>query len=83
MSIRAFPHGDNARHRSSTPLLAFLRNRDSRNQILYACLQAAAPIALVLGLVLAGAGLRDDAASASASTPTVPVAAVTVSSAVP
>ncbi len=82
MSIRALQHGDNARRRISTPFLAFLRNRESRNQLLFACAQAAAPIALVLGLVMAGAELRDTAVPAVVSTPATTVTA-SVSSAVP
>lgn len=61
MSIRASQHGDNARRRISTPFLAFLRNRESRTRFLFACAQAAAPIALVLGLVIAGSELRETA----------------------
>lgn len=76
MSIRAFQHGDNARRRISTPFLAFLRNRESRNQFLFACVQAAAPVALVLGLVMAGAELREPVVPAIAS---APATAVTVS----
>ncbi|HLT27034.1 MAG TPA: hypothetical protein VK047_10120 [Zeimonas sp.] len=79
MSIRASLHGDNARRRSNTPFLAFLRNRESRNQLLYACVQAVALIALVLGLVIAGADLRDAEVLASAPT----AAPVVVSAAVP
>ena len=80
MSIRACRHGDNARRPVSTIFLAFLRNRESRNQFLYACAQAAAPIALVVGLVMAGSELREAAQLANAS---APAAAVVVSSAVP
>ena len=80
MSIRASKHGDNARRPVSTIFLAFLRNRESRNQFLYACAQAAAPIALVLGLVMAGSELREAATLAAAAAPSATVA---VSSAVP
>ena len=82
MSIRASQHGDNARRRISTPFLAFLRNRESRNQLIFACAQAAAPIALVLGLVMVGAELREPAAPAAASAPATTMTA-SVSSAVP
>ncbi|MBW7923552.1 MAG: hypothetical protein H3C59_02275 [Burkholderiaceae bacterium] len=82
MSIRASQHGDNARRPVSTIFLAFLRNRESRNQFLYACVQAAAPIALVVGLVMAGAELRESALLATAS-PAQTGTAVAVSSAVP
>lgn len=81
MSIRASRHGDNARRRISTPFLAFLRNRESRNQFLYACAQAAAPIALVLGLVMAGSEMREAAVLAAATAPTT--VAASVSGAVP
>ena len=74
--------GDNARRRFSTPFLAFLRNRESRNQLLFACAQAAAPVALVLGLVMAGAELRETAAPAVASAAATTDTA-SVSSAVP
>ncbi len=67
MSIRAPQHGGNARRPVSTIFLAFLRNRESRNQFLYACAQAAAPVALVLGLVMAGSAMRDEAELADAS----------------
>lgn len=80
MSIRASQHGDNARRPVDTIFLAFLRNRESRNQFLYACAQAAAPVALVLGLVMAGSELREAATLAAASAPSATVA---VSSAVP
>jgi len=78
MSIRATRHGDNARRQVSTPSLAFLRNRESRNQFLFACAQVAAPIALVLGLVMAGSEMREASVPAVASAPTA-----AVSSAVP
>ncbi|MCD6679485.1 MAG: hypothetical protein LT102_02340 [Burkholderiaceae bacterium] len=80
MSIRASQHGDNARRPVDTIFLAFLRNRETRNQFLYACAQAAAPIALVLGLVMAGSELRE--ASVLAAAPAA-ATAVSVSSAVP
>ncbi|MDT3678725.1 MAG: hypothetical protein ROZ64_07815 [Burkholderiaceae bacterium] len=81
MSIRASQHGDNARRPVYTIFLAFLRNRETRNQFLYACAQAAAPIALVLGLVMAGSELRDASVLVTAAPATATV--VSVSSAVP
>jgi len=81
MSIRASQHGDNARRPVYTIFLAFLRNRETRNQFLYACAQAAAPIALVLGLVMAGSELREASVLAAAAPTTATV--VSVSSAVP
>jgi hypothetical protein len=81
MSIRASQHGDNARRPVYTIFLAFLRNRESRNQLLYACAQAAAPIALVFGLVMAGSELREASVLAAAAPATASV--VSVSSAVP
>jgi len=81
MSIRASQHGGNTRRPVYTTLLAFLRNRETRNQFLYACAQAAAPIALVLGLVMAGSELRDASVLVTAAPATATV--VSVSSAVP
>ncbi len=82
MSIRASQHGDNARRPVYTIFLAFLRNRESRNKLLYACAQAAAPVALVVGLVMAGSGLREAAMLAAAAPPNGG-APLVVSSAVP
>lgn len=82
MSIRASQHGDNARRPVDTIFLAFLRNRETRNQFLYACAQAAAPIALVLGLVMAGSELREASVLAGAAAPAA-ATVVSVSSAVP
>ncbi len=81
MSIRAVQHGDNARRPVYTIFLAFLRNRESRNQLLYACAKVAAPIALVLGLLIAGPDLREAPVLAAAAPATV--GAVSLPSAVP
>jgi len=55
MSIRATLRGGNARHLVDSILLAFLRTRDQRDQFLFALLKVAAPIGLVVALVLAAA----------------------------
>lgn len=81
MSIRARKHGDNARRPVYQIFLAFLRNRESRNQFLFACAQAAAPLALVFGLVMAGSGQREAAVLAAAAP--APAATAAVSGAVP
>lgn len=75
MSIRAQQPGDNARHRISPSLLAFLHRRERRRRWLYASLQAGVPIALVLGLIVVSAHLRADDASVSM-TPVAPTAAL-------
>lgn len=77
MSIRAVRPGDNARHHISPSLLAFLQRRERRRRWLYAGLQAAVPVALVLGLVVVSAHLRaaDDNVSMTPIAPTASIAA--------
>lgn len=55
MSIRAVLRGGNARHPVDSILLAFPRTRDKRDQLLFALLKVAAPIGLVVALLLAAA----------------------------
>ncbi|MCD6732840.1 MAG: hypothetical protein LT103_04495 [Burkholderiaceae bacterium] len=55
MSIRALLRGGNARHLVDSILLAFPRTREKRDQLLFALLKVAAPIGLVVALLLAAA----------------------------
>ncbi len=57
MSIRALLRGGNARRLIDSILLAFprIRSREQREQLLFALLKVAAPIGLVLALLLASA----------------------------
>ncbi len=53
MSIRVSSRGGNARRLVDSILLAFPRTRDKRDQLLFALLKVAAPIGLVVALLLA------------------------------
>ena len=52
MSIRAQLRGGNARRLVDSILLAFPRTREKRDQLLFAVLRVAAPIGLVVALLL-------------------------------